>query len=258
LQSPTAEEVQRHLSEIAVPDLLIIESSQLKPEELETMAQLARARSVPWVVATKEPSTEEEVRVLSLGAVEYLPANGDGQVARARLGRILRDRYNIERVNQETLSDPLTKLASRSSLLTHLRTEWERGLRTVDPITFVLLDLDGFKPFNKAHGYLSGNKALVRIAQALSVAVRGPGTMVARFSGNEFAVLLPATGEQEAQAIAEQLRETVSQLGIVNTAAGSHLTATVGTHTLHPSEDTSLVDLVDGASKAIKANRGLR
>jgi diguanylate cyclase (GGDEF)-like protein len=257
LQAPTADEVRRQLSEIRVPDLLIIEASQVEPDGLEAMARLARSRSVPWVIATSEPSAEEEVHALSLGAVEYLPATGDGQVARARLGRILRDRYNLERVNQDMLTDPLTKLPSRHSLLEHLRTEWERGLRTQEPISFLLLDLDGFKPFNKAHGYLTGNAALIKVGAALQAAVNGPGTMVSRFGGNEFGVLLPGTSRGDAQRTADDMRTAVAGLGLESpTSVRGHLTASVGAHTLRPSVNASLFELVDRASINLKTSRG--
>ena len=61
------------------------------------LAELADSRSVPWAVATRTPSSEEEVLALSLGAVEYLPLKEGEKVANIRLSRILRDRHNLDR-----------------------------------------------------------------------------------------------------------------------------------------------------------------
>jgi diguanylate cyclase (GGDEF)-like protein len=131
-------------------------------------------------------------------------------------------------------------------------------MRTEAPISFVLLDLDDFNPFNRLHGYLSGNAALVRIARALEGVVHGPGTRVARCSGNQFAAILPVTPLTEAHQTAERLRDAVARLSIdAGSAKGEgHLAATAGAHTLYASDDASLFDLVEGASNAIKASRG--
>jgi diguanylate cyclase (GGDEF)-like protein len=257
LQAPTSDRTREMLSEIAVPDLLIIEAGHTTAEEIAALAQLSRARSVPWVVATQTPSPEEEIQVLSMGALEYLPAIGDAQVARARLNRILRDRYNLEHRVASISTDTLTNLSTRHSLLGSLRSEWERALRTQDSISLILLDLDGFKAFNQAHGYLAGNAALTRISEQLGREIRGAGTDVARFSGNEFAVLLTGHKADATQDIAQRLKRAIAELGIQNRASnnGGVLTASVGHATAVPSDETSVYTLVDSAAAEIKAQR---
>lgn len=257
LQVLTVEAVEQHLSQIASPDLIIVENSQVSRAELEVVVSLARRRNIPLVVSTREPDPDEEIELLSMGVLEYLPATGDGRVARARLSRVLRDRYNLERVQQESMMDPLTGLPSRAQLLEHLRGEWERGILRASPLSFLLFDLDAFKPFNKTHGYLSGNEALVQIGRALSRAATSPGAQVARFSGNEFAVLLPDTARPEAERMGQQLHDAVVglQLGKAGSPSGDYLTATMGIHSLQPSENDSLFDLIDGASEEIKTRR---
>ena len=257
LQAPTSDRAKDLLSEIAVPDLLIIEAGHTSEEQIRDLAQLARSRSVPWVVATQTPSPDEEIRVLSLGALEYLPAIGEAQVARARLNRILRDRYNLEHRTASIATDSLTKLSTRHSLLGNLRTEWERALRTQDTISLILMDLDGFKAFNRTHGYLAGNTALTRISERLSREIRGAGTDVARFSGNEFAILLPGYQEDATKEMAQRLQDAIADLCIENRSSGngSVLTASVGSATVIPSDDTSVHILVDRAATGIKAQR---
>ena len=257
LQAPTSDRAKELLSEIAVPDLLIIEAGHTSMEQIEELAQLTRSRSVPWVVATQTPSPDEEIRVLSLGALEYLPAIGEAQVARARLNRILRDRYNLEHRRASNSTDSLTNLSTRHSLLGSLRTEWERALRTQDSISLVLLDLDGFKAFNRAHGYLAGNSALSLIANCLTNEIRGAGTVVSRFSGNEFAILLPGYNEANTKETAQRLQQSIAGLGIANRASddGGILTASYGHATVLASEDTAVYSLVDGAAASIKKQR---
>jgi two-component system chemotaxis family response regulator WspR len=192
-----------------------------------------------------------------MGALEYLPAIGDAQVARARLSRILRDRYNLEHRTASISTDTLTNLSTRHSLLGSLRAEWERALRTQDSISLILLDLDGFKAFNRTHGYLAGNAALTKISEQLSREIRGAGTDVARFSGNEFAVLLPGYGKADTEATAQRLQRAIVDLAIENRSSnnGGFLTASVGHSTVVPSEETAVYSLVDGAASSIKMNR---
>ena len=82
--------------------------------------------------------------------------------------------------------------------------------------------------------------------------------MLARFSGNEFAALLPGYSSVEARDTAHRLQETVAMEGIENNASHelSVLTASVGFHTLAASEETSLYTLVDGASRHLRKSRG--
>jgi diguanylate cyclase (GGDEF)-like protein len=257
LQAPTVERARAQLSERAVPDLLVIESRHVESAAMERLAKLARSRSVPWVVASCAPSPEEEVQVLSMGAVEYLPVTGEAEVARARLGRIMRDRYNVDRIRQQTRTDELTGLPTRRVLLEQLEAEWERAARTETPISLVLLDLDGFKPYNKTHGYLSGDRCLVQVAQALQRHVHRPGDQLGRFGGNEFAVLLPASTAGEAVAMGKQMCRHVAQLGIENNAIAGDgvLTASMGTATHRPGPEASRHDLVDSAVRDLRARR---
>ena len=260
IQAPTFERAVELLSEIAVPDLIIVETNQHSPETIQELSKLASSRSVPWVVATQTPSSDEEIKFLSMGAVEYLPTTGDLKVARARLQRVLKDRYNLEHEAASPRTDTLTQLSTRHKFLENLRIEWEGALKSEEPVSLILIDIDGFKGYNRAHGYLAGNKALTTISKGLNGQVRGAGTEVARFSGNEFAVLLPGYREADAAKTASRLQNTVTDLNIENRGSGdgSVLTVTVGSATVLPSEETSLYTLVDHAAAKVKSAKASR
>jgi diguanylate cyclase (GGDEF)-like protein len=256
LQAPNPKRAMEYLSEIAVPDLVILDGEYVDYSAMEALSKLAKSRSVPWVVATRAPSPDEEIRALAMGAVEYLPVVGESQVARARLSRILRDRYNLDRVQKETKKDLLTKLPTRAALLEKMEIEWDRAVRSGSMLSFVLLDIDAFKLFNKTHGYLSGDQILIRLANRLAEEVHRSGDVFARFGGNEFAVLLPNTNLEEAEALLAHLCKSAQDERIVHRASGQgFLSVSGGAYSMKPAPTTSLHELLDGAFCNLQSRR---
>ena len=124
-------------------------------------------------------------------------------------GALLDSAHVFEKVRHLAASDPLTGLANYRRLLDVLDTETERTLRTGRPFAVLLLDLDGLKKINDTYGHLVGSRALCRIADILRFYCRAIDT-AARYGGDEFAVVLPEAREDEAQRVAQRIRETLA------------------------------------------------
>jgi len=108
----------------------------------------------------------------------------------------------------EARTDPLTGVYNRRFLEEFLGREIIRARRGHQPLSILLLDLDGFKAFNDQHGHLAGDQTLAAVALALRDAVRATD-IVARFGGDEFVVVLPNTPGESARRIARDLAQTV-------------------------------------------------
>src|SRR5262249_45940246 len=106
-----------------------------------------------------------------------------------------------EKVRELAVTDPLTGLVNYRKLMEVLESEINRSDRTGRSFAVMLLDLDGLKKINDAHGHLVGSRALCRVAAALSAATRTTDTP-ARYGGDEFALILPEANRRAAAQVA--------------------------------------------------------
>jgi diguanylate cyclase (GGDEF)-like protein/putative nucleotidyltransferase with HDIG domain len=109
---------------------------------------------------------------------------------------------------EEAITDGLTGLTIHSYFMEELEREWRRSTRARRPFSLILVDLDKFKQFNDRMGYLEGDKVLRTVAARLDARMRRPN-VVARYGGDEFAILVPETNMRQAEILAETLRAAV-------------------------------------------------
>ena len=136
----------------------------------------------------------------ALTVTSYAVALGGALLDNARL---------FEQVSHLAVSDPLTGLANYRRLLDVLEAETERTNRNGRPFAVLLLDLDGLKKINDTHGHLVGSHALNRLAHILRIHCRAIDT-AARYGGDEFALVLPETLQDEAERVANRIRAVMA------------------------------------------------
>jgi diguanylate cyclase (GGDEF)-like protein len=108
-------------------------------------------------------------------------------------------------------TDPLTGLANYRRLLGVLKTEIARSTRTGRTFAVLFLDMNGLKVVNDRYGHLAGSRALCRIADTLRRSCRATD-VPARFGGDEFAVVLPETGEEGGHVLLARVAEALAAL----------------------------------------------
>ena len=121
------------------------------------------------------------------------------------LATALHNAFVFQKLQQQSITDGLTGVKTRRFFLEALQSEWKRASRSGRPFSVVLIDLDKFKEVNDGLGHLEGDLVLARVGRLLEQKSR-QSNVVARYGGDEFVVLMPETGVEQAQILAERLR----------------------------------------------------
>ncbi len=156
----------------------------------------------------------------------------------------------LRRAEALSVTDELTDLYNSRYLNQALRREAKRTSRSNRPLSLLFVDLDGFKGINDTHGHLFGSRALVEAATVIRGSARETD-VVARFGGDEFAVVLPDTGSAGALAVGSRIRERIAaHRFLVADGLDCRLTVSVGAATL-PDVATSAEALLQAADTAM-------
>lgn len=157
----------------------------------------------------------------------------------------------LSEINQIASLDSLTQIANRRRFDEHLEYQWRQMMRERSPISLILCDIDRFKQFNDAYGHLAGDDCLQRVAKSLAFCVNRPHDLVARFGGEEFAIVLPKTELQGAIYVAERLQEEVARLKISHSDSlvNTHVTLSIGIASLIPTPALAAEELIHLADR---------
>jgi diguanylate cyclase (GGDEF)-like protein len=177
-----------------------------------------------------------------LMAASYAVALGGALAENARV---------FDKVHQLASSDALTGLGNYRRLLEVLDTEVMRSGRTGRAFAVVLLDLDGLKHINDRYGHLVGSQALCRLAAVMSRNCRSIDT-AARYGGDEFALVLPETGQAAAREVAARICERLAM-----DAHGPRLSVSVGV-AIFPQGGAQIDELLTRADEALYAMKSRR
>ncbi len=220
------------------PDLILLDIMMPTMDGYEVCRRLKadpRTATIPIIFLSAKCESDDIIRGLELGAVDFLTKPLQLGELKARIGSVCRMLTLQEELTAQANTDPLTGLPNRTLLMDRLATIIERAKRRENGLFAVLyLDLDHFKEVNDILGHQYGDQLLIEVAERLQTCVRSVDT-VARLGGDEFTILLDEIKDfSDAIDIAERIQQTLkspiklfdrefsiaSSIGIVVSASG--------------------------------------
>jgi diguanylate cyclase (GGDEF)-like protein len=163
----------------------------------------------------------------------------------------------LEQSNRELLRlamlDGLTMIPNRRHFDSYIEEQWTLLSQLQQPLSLIVLDVDCFKLYNDHYGHLAGDDCLKQVAQAIDRALQRPTDIVARFGGEEFAVVLPLTTTQGAQQVAQSIAREIDHLQLFHaySLVGDRITLSQGISSMIPSTQFSLKTLIATADLAL-------
>lgn len=251
-------------------------------EVAELMRGNKKTKTIPIIFVTAEVKDEQHLfKGYESGAVDYLFKPLNPMVFQSKVGVFIELHRQQEELKQKTveldmklveleelqqqleemneqllllsITDGLTGLLNKRQFDVLFEEEWKRAYRNKTPLSVIMLDIDNFKPYNDTYGHAVGDDCLIKVAHALSDAVKRDIDKVARVGGEEFAIILPGTDGEGAQFVAERVRRAISDMSIphANSAVTDHVTTSVGAASIIPTNEVPTRALVKAADDAL-------
>lgn len=250
--------------------LLAPDLQGLSPAEtIQRIKALDRFSQTPILLLTP-PEFEDASALLAAGAQDLLPYPPQAVDFQARIQTALALNKSHQRIQMLEMEleavriqlqsfadiDPLTHLSKRLTFEQNLNREWRRALREQQYLSLLLIDMDLFAQINQEFGSAVADRCLRAVGEILRHYPLRPGDLSARFTGQQFVVLLPNTHYEGARAVAETLRSSIEGLQLEHEGVPIPLTASLGGITLYPQDDnldpTLLLAAADKAMKEAK------
>jgi diguanylate cyclase (GGDEF)-like protein/putative nucleotidyltransferase with HDIG domain len=142
-------------------------------------------------------------------------------------GAVLHNSIIFEQTQEDSLTDPLTRLPNRRSMFVHLASELARAERQNSEVAVIVIDIDGLKAINDTYGHNVGDAALRAVATTLQGSLR-PYDLCVRYAGDEFIIVVSGCSEADAEAKRRDLQLRITQIEIDVRGAPVRLGASAG------------------------------
>ncbi|BBD99924.1 diguanylate cyclase response regulator [Sphingobium amiense] len=217
----------------AQPDLILLDVLMPGIDGFEVCRQLKAdplLADMPVIFTTGLGDTEDEMRGLALGAIDYVTKPVQPAILRARVSNHVELKRLRDRLATMAVTDALTGLSNRRHLERSLESETARLGRIGDWLSVIMLDIDFFKQFNDTYGHPAGDRCIMMVAAALGRAVKRATDLPARYGGEEFACILPGTDAAGAELVAQEIRLQIQSLNIPHEGSqvSPYITVSIG------------------------------
>ena len=242
-------------AKVIMPDLILLDIIMPDMDGFAVLAELKSSeltQDIPVVFITGLDSNEDEEKGLALRAADYITKPFSPGIVKLRVGNQIRLINQMRDIERLSMTDQLTGIANRRNFDQKIDIEWRRAIRHYSPISIMMIDVDKFKLYNDTYGHQQGDAALRSVATILSRTLRRPTDLAARWGGEEFVVLLPATDLKGTIMIAEHMRSDVENI-VVKCPNGieTNITISVGVNMHIPVQNDSIDEFISKADTAL-------
>lgn len=240
------------------PDLIILDIMMPGMDGYEICDRLKAnpyTRDIPVMFVTAMDQERQEAKGLALGAVDYIAKPVSPPIVLARVRNQLELKRQRDFLRRLSAVDGLTGIANRRAFEEDFDREWRRAVRLKTHVSVFLTDIDNFKAYNDAYGYLAGDDCLRILAQAMTKTMLRPGDLLARYSGEEFVGLMPDTDASGATIVCERLLNAARALSLphAHSATAPIVTVSIGVATCRPAPHSDRAGLFKLAGDALYA-----
>ena len=217
--------------------------------ELKGMQETCK---IPVIFITGLSNAASEEKGFVLGAADYINKPFTPAVVKLRVKNQLQIITQMQKIQELSITDSLTNISNRRHFNDKLEEEWQRGVREQTHLSVLMLDIDHFKNYNDTYGHMQGDIALQSVANILKGRAKRATDLVARWGGEEFAVVLPSIIMEDAVNVAERIREEIEG-SVFDCKDGrpTRITVSIGVNCAIPDKTSSLDSFVSDTDKAL-------
>ncbi|GAA5316413.1 MAG: diguanylate cyclase [Candidatus Pelagadaptatus aseana] len=255
------------LAETEKPDLILLDMMMPIMDGKETLTHLKQddaLKEIPVIMVSAKDGDDDVIEALDIGAHDYVAKPFIYPVLAARMRSALRLKASQEKLmeaNQllEKLAsyDSLTGAYNRRQFFNLAKAEFSKTVRSQQPLSIIMLDIDHFKSINDTYGHAAGDQALIDLTKTCKEICR-TSDIISRFGGEEFVICCPSADLHGAASLAERLREGIAAMTLKAEAGKTFkFTASFGVSSRQP--DDTLESQINRADKWLyKAKEGGR
>ena len=233
------------------PDLILLDIMMPGIDGYEVCRRLKQSdesKYIPVIFITAKGDTESIVEGFDVGAVDFIMKPFKVKEVCARVHTHLTLSAALNKLIQDSETDPLTGLFNRRTFLKRIEEEAMRFRRYQKPFSILFGDIDFFKKINDTYGHAAGDAVLINISNILKTEKREID-QVARWGGEEFLILLPETDVAGAVQHGNKIREMISAKPFIYEGQEINITMSFGVSIYNG--DTSIEKVIDLADQRL-------
>jgi len=239
------------------PDLILLDILMPEMDGFQTLYEIKKIeeiRRIPVIFISGLDSDKDEEKGLALDAADYIIKPFNAAIVRLRVRNQIQIANHLSTIEHLNMIDPLTDIPNRRSFDGLLKTEWEKAVKEQKPVSLIIMGIDKFRDINDTYGHKHGDFVLQTIVKFFPQEFRYPTDFTARWSGDEFVILMPDTQIENAMEIAGKLRSDIENAEIhCDPGFSVKITVSIGVNSAIPGRENSIDAFISNADKSLYA-----